>query len=55
LITAERMLTKEARARGISTDALRQERRALYEKWRTQQRGKRSVAAEAPMQQAAVK
>jgi hypothetical protein len=55
LITAERMLTKEAQDRGISLDALRQERRALYEKWRKQQRGKRSVASEAPMQQAAVK
>jgi len=55
LITAERMLTEEARVRGISPDALRQERRAVYQKWRAQQRGKSSVASEAPIRQVAVK
>lgn len=55
LITAERMLTTEAQSRGISLDALRQERRALYQKWRAQQRGKSAAVSQAPVQQVAVK
>jgi len=55
LITAERMLTTEAQNRGITLDALRQERRALYQRWRDQLRGKRAAASEAPLQQVAVK
>lgn len=55
LITAERMLTTEAQNRGITLDALRQERRALYQKWRAQLRGKSAVASQAPLQKVAVK
>jgi hypothetical protein len=55
LITAERMLTTEARNRGITLDALRQERRARYEKLRAQLSGKRAAVKQAPIQQVAVK
>ena len=55
LITAERMLTKEAEARGISPDAVRQERRALFQKWRNQQRGRAAASGQSPVQQVAIK
>lgn len=55
LITAEQMLKTEAQSRGITLDALRQERRALYQTWRDQLRGKRAAGSTAPMQQVAVK
>jgi hypothetical protein len=55
LITAERMLMKEAQARGITLDAVRQERRARYETLRAQLTGRPAAKKRAPIQQVAVK
>lgn len=54
LLTAEQMLRTEAQNRGITVDALRQERRVRYEKLRAQLTGRRA-AKQAPIQQVAVK
>ena len=54
LVTAEQMLRTEAQNRGITVDALRQERRARYQTLRAQLIGKRAVQ-QAPIQQVAVK
>lgn len=52
LIAAEDMLASEAQARSISVSALRSERRAAYQQWVKQLRGKSAGAVEIPAQQA---
>jgi hypothetical protein len=48
LITAERMLTTEAQERGMTPDAVRQERRALYQSWRAELLGRSAAARQVP-------
>lgn len=55
LITAERMLMREAQDRGMTLDAVRQERRARYETLRALLTGKPAAKKRAPIQQVAVK
>jgi hypothetical protein len=51
LIIAERMLMTEAQGRGITLDALRQERHARYEALRAQLTGRPAAKKRAPIQQ----
>jgi hypothetical protein len=55
LIAAEQALRSDATARSISVQAVRIERRALYDEWIKQIRGDATVAGEAPVQTAANK
>lgn len=52
LIAADQLLEKQAQARSISVTALRAERRAAYQLWVKQLRGKNVDAVEIPAQQA---
>jgi hypothetical protein len=52
LVAAEQSLASEAQAKSISVSALRAERRAAYQHWIKQLRGKNAGAVEIPAQQA---
>src|SRR5690606_23860540 len=49
---ADAMLVQEAQSRSISVDELRAQRRAAYQLWVNQLRGKHAGAVEIPAQQA---
>jgi hypothetical protein len=52
LVAAEKILADEAKAQSVSVSALRAERRAMYQLWVKQLRGKNAGAVEIPAQQA---